>query len=88
MDTYAYVLYKNGRYAEAAEFLQAALQQYEQYKVSMPPDVFEHLGMINEGLGATAEAIEAYEQALETGADKLTPPAVERIKSAIERLTQ
>ncbi|UCC22828.1 MAG: tetratricopeptide repeat protein [Planctomycetota bacterium] len=88
LDTYAYVLYKNGRYAEAAEFLQAALQQYEQHKVSMPPDVFEHLGMINEGLGATAEAIEAYEQALETGADKLTPPAVERIKSAIERLTQ
>ncbi|UCF44011.1 MAG: tetratricopeptide repeat protein [Planctomycetota bacterium] len=88
LDTYAYVLYKNGRYAEAAEFLQAALQQYEQNRISMPPEVFEHLGMINEELGATAEALAAYERALETGTDELPPPAVERIESAVERLTQ
>jgi tetratricopeptide (TPR) repeat protein len=88
LDTYAYVLCKNGRYAEADEFLQAALQQYEQSRISMPPEVFEHLGMINEELGATAEALAAYERALETGADKLAPPVVERIKSAVERLTE
>jgi tetratricopeptide (TPR) repeat protein len=88
LDTYAYVLYKNGRYDEAAEFLQAALQQYELSKVSMPPEVFEHLGMINEQLGALAEAFAAYQQALEAGADKLPPPAVERIKSAVERLEE
>jgi tetratricopeptide (TPR) repeat protein len=88
LDTYSYVLYKNGRYAEADEFLQAALQQYEQTKVSTPPEVFEHLGMIKEALGAPVEAVAAYEQALETGADKLPPPVVERVKSAVERLTQ
>ncbi len=88
LDTYAYVLYKNGRSAEAAEFLQAALQQYEQTRISMPPEVFEHLGMINEKLGATAEALAAYQQALETGADKLPPLVVERIESAVQRLTE
>jgi len=88
LDTYAYVLYKNGRYAEADEFLQAALQQYEQNRISMPPEVFEHLGMIKEELGEMAQALEAYERALETGADKLPLPVVERIESAVERLTQ
>lgn len=88
LDTYAYALYKNGRYAEADEFLQSALQQYEQIRMSTPPEVFEHLGMIQEELGATTEALAAYEQALETGADELPPPVIERVKSAVERLTQ
>ncbi len=86
LDTYSYVLYKNGRYADAAEFLQAALQQYEQNRISTPPEVFEHLGMIKEALGAPVEALDAYEQALEKGADELPPAVIERIKSAIERL--
>jgi tetratricopeptide (TPR) repeat protein len=88
LDTYAYALYKNGRYADAAQFLQAALQQYEQSRISTPPEIFEHLGMINEELGATDEAVAAYERALEAGADKLPLVVTERIKSAIERLTK
>lgn len=88
LDTYAYALYKNGRYSEAAESLQAALQQYEQKSISAPIVVYEHLGMIKEKLGATAEALAAYRQALEVGANVLPQEAKERINSAIRRLSR
>ena len=86
LDTYSYVLYKNGQFEEAARFVHASLQQYEQNDFSAPAEVYEHLGMINEKLGLTAEAIAAYEQAIKTGADNLSDVVKERIKSAIERL--
>ncbi|MDD5064187.1 MAG: hypothetical protein PHQ35_05440 [Phycisphaerae bacterium] len=87
LDTYSYLLYKNGKLSEAAEFLQAALQQYEQNKISAPADVYEHLGMIKEGLGSVDEALAAYKQALETGAGQLSEVTSGRIKAAIERLS-
>jgi tetratricopeptide (TPR) repeat protein len=85
LDTYSYILYKSGRLSEAAEFLQSALQQYEQSRISAPADVYKHLGMIKEGLGSVDEAIAAYKQALEIG-NGLTEAATERIKASIERL--
>ncbi|MHC4653809.1 MAG: tetratricopeptide repeat protein [Planctomycetota bacterium] len=88
LDTYAYVLHKNGRNSEAAESLQAALQQYESQQVQIPADVYEHLGMVNEKLGAQAEAIAAYKEALQMGAGQLSKATEQRIKSAIERLSQ
>ncbi|GAG17119.1 unnamed protein product, partial [marine sediment metagenome] len=88
LDTYAYALYKNGRYSEAAEFLLAALQQYEQESISAPAEVYEHLGMIKEKLGARDEALAAYKQALKVGANMLSQTAKERIDSAIERLSR
>ncbi len=88
LDTYSWVLYKSGRFVEAAEFLQSALQQYELNKTSAPADVYEHLGMIKEELGSVAEALAAYKQALEIGAEQLSEPAIERIKRAVERLSQ
>jgi len=87
LDTYAFVLFKNGRFREAAEYLQAALQQYESRRASVPAEVYEHLGMIKEGLGAGAEALAAYKIALEIGAGKLSRTVIERIKSAVERLS-
>jgi tetratricopeptide (TPR) repeat protein len=86
LDTYAYILYKNGKLPEAAEFLQSALQLYEQSRASAPPDVYEHLGMIKEGLGSLDEAIAAYKQALEIGTKGLPETAKERLKAAIKRL--
>ncbi len=86
LDTYSYILYKNGRLSEAVEFLQSALQQYEQSQISAPVEVYEHLGMIKEELGSIDEAIAAYKQALEIGADELSEVTAERIKSAIKRL--
>jgi len=86
MDTYSYVLYKNGRYSEADEFLQAALQQYEQNRISASAEVYEHLGMIKEKLGARTQALAAYQQALKTGVDKLSDKVRKRIEDAIKRL--
>jgi tetratricopeptide (TPR) repeat protein len=86
LDTYAYILYKNDKLSEAAEFIQSALQRYEQSKVSAPAEVYEHLGMIKEGLGLVDEAIAAYKQALEVK-EGLTEVTAERINAAIEHLS-
>lgn len=86
LDTYSYVLYKNGKFSKAAEFLQSALQLYEQENAYASPVVYEHLGMIKEELGLIDEAIAAYEQALEIGAEQLQEAAKERIELAIRRL--
>ena len=88
LDTYAYVLYKNGKHSEADEFLQAAIQQYEQNKISVPGEVYEHLGTIKEKLGAKSEALVAYKQALEAGADEFSETTRGRITTAIGRLSQ
>jgi len=88
LDTYAFVLYKNGRFSEAAEFMLAALQQYEQSSIVPSPYAYEHLGMIKEKLGAVAEAIGNYRKALEVGGGELPEGAKQRINTAIERLSQ
>lgn len=88
LDTYAYVLYKNGQFSQAAEYVAAALQQYEQSGVLPPAEVYQHVGMIKEKLGAKEQAIDAYKQALEIGADKLPKEVREKINKAIERLSQ
>jgi len=87
LDTYAYVLHRNGRNSEAAEFLAAALQQYQQQDVNVPPEVYLHLGMVKEELGDKPQALDAYKQALQVGADKLSDVVKKRIDSAIERLS-
>jgi tetratricopeptide (TPR) repeat protein len=87
LDTYAYVLYKNGRYSKADEALQTSLQLYVDGDVVVPAEVYEHLGMVKEKLGASAEAVSAYKQALEAGAGELSDSVRARIVSAIERLS-
>lgn len=86
VDTYAYVLYKNGKYQEAVEFLHSALQLFEQNKFSVPWEVYEHLGQIQEKLKAKDRAYTAYKQALEAGGDGLPEDAKTRINAAIEGL--
>lgn len=88
MDTYAYILYKNGEVSRAADLLTAALQQYRQESVATPVVVWEHLGVVREKLGEKAQAIDAYNRALQAGADKLPQVVQDRIKSAIERLSK
>ncbi len=88
LDTYAYVLHKNGRDLEAADSLQSALQQYESQQVQIPAEVYEHVGMVNEKLGEKDKALTAYKQALKIGADNLPKTTEQRIKAAIERLSQ
>ena len=87
LDTYAYVLLKNGKKQQAAEFLAAALQHYEQDKILVPAEVYEHKGMIKEELGAKSEALDAYKRALEVGAGRLSQKARQRIEIAIRRVS-
>ena len=87
LDTYSFALFKNGKFAEAAEFIQAALQQYEGGRISAPADVYEHLGMIKEALESNEQALAAYRQALKAGGDNISDMQRERIDSAIKRLS-
>jgi tetratricopeptide (TPR) repeat protein len=86
MDTYALVLYKQGKFAEALEISQAAIQQYEMQQVPVTVDVYEHLGQIQERLGNVQQALAAYKQALEVGGKNTPKEARERLTAAIERL--
>lgn len=87
LDTYAYVLLKNGKVSEAAESLAAALQQFEQDRIAVPADVYEHKGMIKEKQRARPEALLAYKQALVVGQDKLSQKAKQRIEEAVSRVS-
>jgi len=88
MDTYSYVLYKNGKNEQAEEYMQSALQQYEKDSISAPTDVYKHLGMIKEALGLSAEAVAAYQQALELGEKTMSEDEKEEIGKAVKRLTK
>ncbi|MCU0916408.1 MAG: hypothetical protein MUC88_17865 [Planctomycetes bacterium] len=85
LDTYAYVLYKNGKHAQAAQSLATALQKYE-VRGTVPIDVYEHLGLVQEALGDRAVALDAYRRALAAGRDPLPEPVRRRLQAALERL--
>ena len=87
MDTYAYVLYKSGRFKQAEQVLHSALQLYERNGTSVPAEVYEHLGMIKEELGAREQALDAYQQALQSAGGQLSDKVIERIRKAVERLS-
>jgi tetratricopeptide (TPR) repeat protein len=87
LDTYGYVLLKDGQYQRALELLSAARQQYEQGQSRVPPQVFEHLGQAWEALGEKEKARQAFEQALTSVPRALTTRAETRIRSAIGRLS-
>ncbi len=76
------------KFPQAAELLVSALQLYEQNETPIPPEVYEHLGMIKEKLGAKTEALDAYKRVLEVGADRLSQKRRERIDNAVKRLSQ
>jgi tetratricopeptide (TPR) repeat protein len=98
LDTYGYVLYKNGKHAEAARSLAAAVQKYEgdpnrdpsrpgtPVRGTVPTDVYEHLGMVHEALGDRGQALDAYRRAWEAGGTALSEAAKQRIDAALKRL--
>jgi len=88
LDTYGYVLYKNGKHTEALSHLTAALQQYEQKKLYVGPEVYDHLGMVKEALADKMGALAEYKRALEVGAGRLTENDERRINEAIKRLSK
>ncbi|UCG48619.1 MAG: tetratricopeptide repeat protein [Phycisphaerales bacterium] len=88
LDTYGYVLYRNGNNSKAESVLLSALQQYEQKNVGAPAELYEHLGMVKEAVGDKTRALAAYRQALQVGADTLSARAKELLNAAIERVSR
>ena len=87
LDTYGYVLLKNGKAKEADEFLQRAMQLFEQNKINAPIEVYEHIGGVKEKLGQVAEALQAYKQAMSFAGKDVSQEVKNRISQAIERLS-
>jgi tetratricopeptide (TPR) repeat protein len=87
LDTYGYVLYKNGKYTEALGHLNAALQYYGQNKLYIGWEVYEHLGLIKQALGDEFGAVMAYEQAKKVGGVSMSNKDLERINKALESLS-
>jgi tetratricopeptide (TPR) repeat protein len=86
LDTYATVLYKQGKYSEAMEYEQRAIRLYELQAGGVPLEAHENAGRIHEKLGDTSKARAAYEQALEAGGKNIQKAVKDRLDAAIERL--
>jgi len=86
MDTYAYTLCKVAEYPKAEELLQMAIQIFERESMAVVWDVYEHLGMAQEGLGQKVEAAASYRRALETGGRRISKQNKEELMKAIERV--
>jgi tetratricopeptide (TPR) repeat protein len=88
MDTYAYALCKVAEYAKAEELLQMAIQIFERESTAVPWDVYEHLGMAQEGLGRKAAAVASYRRALKIAGRKISKQEITELTEAIERVLQ
>jgi len=100
-DTYGFVLYKYGKrletegnvsdakqkYSKALELLQASVQQYESKETPVPAEVYEHLGMLQEVMDEKYQAINSYNQALQSGKESMSEMVKKRLEQAVERLS-
>ena len=68
MDTYAWVLFRLGRYEQARQWIEKALQDPEAQK---DPNVLEHYGDILFNLKDVAKALEYWQRAKEKGASSV-----------------
>ena len=88
MDTYAYTLCKNKKYAKAEKLLHTTIQLHEVEGTAVPWEVFKHLGMAQEGLEQNELAAASYKQAMQIGGDKITSIDKDKLTQAIERVSQ
>jgi Tfp pilus assembly protein PilF len=87
LDTYGYILLKNGKLEQADEFLQRSVQQFEQNKMNAPIEVYEHIGLAKEKLGRNTEALKAYKRAMELAGKDALKEVTDRISAEIERVS-
>jgi len=88
MDTYAFVLCRTGEYEKAIELLHMAIQRYELASRAVMWDIYEHLGMAQEGLGRKGEAAASYRRALKIAGENISVEDKKRLTEAIERVLQ
>lgn len=68
LDTYAWILYKEERYAEAKIYIDQTLQCSDDSTLSV--DVLEHAGDIYEKVGDIEGAVKYWQRAIEKGGDR------------------
>ena len=82
LDSMAWVLYRQGKYAEAEEYINQALRASEQEMARGV--IFEHQGDILLKLGRKSEALAAYREAMDYSGDDDFDP--ERVEEKIRQL--
>lgn len=75
LDSLGWVMYRNGRYEEAFDYLIQAINVLPD-----DPVILEHLGIVLKNLGQMAEALDVLDRALNLGGDS------ERISSLISEI--
>lgn len=74
LDTYAWILFMEGRYGEAKEYIKRAMENYD----APSADVIEHAGDIFWKCGEHAAAVEYWQKAVDAGGDG--PALIKKLK--------
>lgn len=64
LDTYAWILYKTGRYDEALKYQEAAIEKSDDRSSGMS-ELYDHYGDILQAIGQQQKAVDAWKKALE-----------------------
>ena len=86
MDTYAYTLYKIGKYKEAEQLFQEAIHLLQKQNIHTGWEVFYHHGMAQEALGQFNNAKTSYELALKNGAGEISEKNMKKLTDALDRI--
>ena len=87
-ETYAFVLYKNGKFSEAQQYIQSAIQLFNVQQRKISWKVFEHAALISEKLNSRLQAIAYYKDALQAGLNEMSNAEKTAVNNAIERLSK
>lgn len=68
LDTYAWILYQQGKFRDALDYIQKAI---DADKNNPDPTLWEHLGAIEYKLGNKDAAVEAWKKAKERGSENI-----------------
>lgn len=85
LDTYAWILYREDRFAEAKIYIDQAIANLDSTQHNNV--IYEHAGDIHERVGDHAAAVDYWKKALESGGDKaaleqkIHPKAIVKLKS-------
>ncbi|MCM1319563.1 MAG: tetratricopeptide repeat protein [Muribaculaceae bacterium] len=69
LDTYAYILFREGKYDEALEMITKAIEQAQTQETKLSADYYEHYGDILYKCGKSTEALEQWRKALQLEPD-------------------
>lgn len=87
IDTYGFVLLKQGKTEQALKMFLKSKQLFEAQKPFAPAEVYDHIANAYEKLENKDSALIYYEQALELSQKSMSEDDIERIKSSISKLT-